>query len=171
MKKFVNVIIILILLVSSIFNVVLVNRLDKSIDAIVETKLSSYETVDTVFFNSVVFDTVFLEKFDSVRLTKCQTDTVVINDSILVFDSVDVILPINKYVFDTILNQTHINLICNGFDVRLNSLLVENLKTAIIKENKPKKWYNNFGFGVGLGVTYIDRCRVIPTVGIYYKLF
>ena len=143
------------------------NLKDKSIDEIVETKLSNYETVDTVFFDSVIFDTVYFNHFDTVKLETIKTKL----DSIFVLDSVEVFIPINTYKFDTTLNETHINLICEGFDVRLSSLLVKNLKTSVIKENKPKKWYNNFGIGVGIGITYVDKFRLVPTLGISYNLF
>jgi hypothetical protein len=171
MRKLINIIFIVILLISCIGNVLLVNRLDKSIDVILETKLSNYKTVDTVIVDSLIYDTIYFNHFDTMKLETIKKDTITKLDSIFVLDSVEVFIPINTYKFDTTLNQTHINLICEGFDVRLNTLLVENLKTPTIKENKPKRWYNNFGLGVGIGITYVDKFRLVPTFGISYNLF
>lgn len=166
MNKIINVLIVLLLLGSCIFNVVLVSDLNKKTMELIE--LTDIEPEIIFVVDSVeIFDTCFFNHFDTVKLETIKKDTITKLDSIFVLDSVEVFIPINTYKFDTTLNQTHINLICEGFDVRLNSLLVENLKMPTIKENKPKKW----GIGVGLGLTYIDRFRLVPTVGIYYQLF
>lgn len=170
MDKIINILILLLLLGSCIFNVVLVSDLNKKTLELIE--LTDVEREIMFVVDSVeIFDTCFFNHFDTVKLETIKKDTITKLDSIFVLDSVEVFVPINTYKFDTTLNQTHINLICEGFDVRLNTLLVENLKTPTIKENKPKRWYNNFGLGVGLGITYVDKFRLVPTIGLSYNLF
>lgn len=168
MNKIINILIVLLLLGSCIFNIVLVSDLNKKTMELIE--LTDIEP-EIIFLDSLVYDTVYINHFDTVKLETIKKDTISKLDSIFVLDSVEVFVPINTYKFDTTLNKTHINLICEGFDVRLNSLLVENLKTPTIEQKAPKKWYNNFGIGVSLGITYIERFRLVPTVGIYYNLF
>lgn len=169
MKKLISIIVILILLVSSIINVILVNRLDKSIDVIVETKLSNYETVDTVFFDSVIFDTVYFEKTEIVKLPIYHTDTVKQTDTLTLveIDSVDVVVPIELKQFNDTLSNIAISFNLSGYNCRVDSLYLQSMKVLTIKEKALKKW----GIGIGIGITYVDRFRLVPTFGIYYKLF
>ena len=158
MNKFINGILGLVLVVFAIMNCVLVNDLEQKTIELVEV----YNTEPTlVIVDSLVWDTCYIEKTEIIKLPIYRTDT------ILLVDSVDVILPISRYEYDTTLSETHISLICEGFDVRLNSLLVETIKTPTIKENKSKKW----GIGVGLGITYYNGFKILPTIGINYNLF
>lgn len=164
MKKFVNVVLLLVLFISSIMNCILVRDLEEKTLELIE--LTNIEP-EIIFIDSLVYDTVYFNHFDTVKLETIKKDSITKLDSIFILDSVEAFIPISTYHYDTTLAETHISLICEGFDVRLNSLLVENLKTAIIKENKPKKWC----IGVGLGITYVDKFRLVPTIGISYNLF
>lgn len=143
----------------------------------VNSKLEDFYFVDKyeepepeiIFLDSLIYDTVFVETTEIVKLPII--DTVFCTDTLKLQDSIFVEVPISIYNFDTTLNKTHINLICEGFNVRLNSLLIERINVAQKQEKAVNKWYNNLGFGVGLGVTYVDRFRFVPTLGVYYKLF
>lgn len=169
MRKLINIILLLILVVSSIINVVLVNRLDKSIDAILETKLSNYETVDTVFFNSLVFDTVYITKTEIIKLPIYNTDTVKQTDTLTLveIDSVDVVVPIELKQFNDTLSNIAISFNLSGYNCRVDSLYLKSMKVSTIKEKALKKW----GIGVGIGITYVDKFRLVPTLGISYNLF
>ena len=141
MKKFVNVILLLILFISSIMNCILVRDLEQKTLELIE--LTDVEP-PLIIVDSLVHDTVYITKTEVVRLPIYNTDTIVEVDSVFVE------VPINTYHYDTTLAETHINLICEGFDVRLNSLLIEKLKVSTI-EQKPLKT-KPFGIGVSLGV-------------------
>ena len=162
MDKIINILIILLLLGSCILNVILVSDLNKKTTELIQ----SYDVEpELIILDSIVYDTVYIKNTEIVKLPI--VDTLVQTDTIVAVDSVYVEVPISTYHYDTTLAETHISLICEGFDVRLNSLLIENLKTSIIKENKPKRW----GIGVGIGATYCDGFKILPTIGISYNLF
>lgn len=165
MDKIINILITILLLGSCIFNVILVSDLNKRTTELIE--LTHLEP-EIIFLDSLVYDTVYIEKYENVRLPIYNTDTILINDTILITDSADVVIPISTYHYDTTLAETHISLICEGFDVRLNSLLIENLKTSIIKENKPKRI--GLGLQLGIGATKEGFSPYIG-VGISYNLF
>ena len=170
MDKIINVLIVLLLLISCIFNVVLVSDLNKKTMELIE--LTDIEP-EIIFLDSLVYDTVYIEKTEIVRLPIYNTDTVKQTDTLTLveIDSVDVVLPIELKQFnDTFLNMA-ISFDLSGFQCKVDNLYVENLKTSVIKEKAPKRWYNNFGIGVGIGITYVDRFRLVPTLGISYNLF
>ena len=170
MDKIINILIVLLLLISCIFNVVLVSDLNKKTMELIE--LTDIEP-EIIFLDSLVYDTVYIEKTEIVRLPIYNTDTVKQTDTLTLveIDSVDVVLPIELKQFnDTFLNMA-ISFDLSGFQCKVDNLYVENLKTSVIKEKVPKRWYNNFGIGVGIGITYVDRFRLVPTLGISYNLF
>lgn len=167
MNKIINVLIVLLLLGSCIFNVVLVSDLNKKTTELIE--LTDIEP-QIIFLDSIEYDTVYITKTEIVKLPIYNTDTLVTTDTIVTVDSVFVEVPISTYHYDTTLAETHISLICEGFNVRLDTLLVESMKVPIIEQKVPKKWYENFGIGLGIGATYCDGLKILPTIGIYYKL-
>lgn len=168
MNKFVNWIIGFVLVIMCVMNSILVRDLEEKTEELIE--LTNIEP-EIVFLDSLVYDTVYFNHFDTVKLETIKKDTITKLDSIFVLDSVEVFIPINTYKFDTTLNETTISLICEGFDVRLDTLLVERINVAQKQEKAVKKWYEDIHWGVGLGITYIDKFRLVPTLGIYYKLF
>ena len=170
MDKIINILIVLLLLGSCIFNVVLVSDLNKKTMELIE--LTDIEP-EIIFLDSLIYDTVYIEKTEIVKLPIYHTDTVKQTDTLTLveIDSVDVVLPIELKQFnDTFLNMA-ISFDLSGFQCKVDNLCVENLKTSVIKEKAPKRWYNNFGIGVGIGITYVDRFRLVPTLGISYNLF
>ena len=169
MDKIINVLIVLLLLISCIFNVVLVSDLNKKTMELIE--LTDIEP-EIIFLDSLVYDTVYIEKTEIVRLPIYNTDTVKQTDTLTLveIDSVDVVLPIELKQFnDTFLNMA-ISFDLSGFQCKVDNLYVENLKTSVIKEKAPKRWYNNFGIGVGIGATYCDGFKILPTISLHYNL-
>lgn len=169
MKKIINTIFIIILLISCIGNVLLLNRLENKTNELIEIYNTESELI--IVDSVEIFDTVYLTRYDTVRLTKCQIDTLVINDSIVIMDSVDVVIPIDYKHYSDTLNHNAISFNLSGYNCKIDSLYVKNFLSVPTQEKAVKKWYNNLEFGIGLGVTYIDRFRLIPNVGIYYQLF
>ena len=131
--------------------------------------MSNYKTVDTVIVDSLIYDTIYFNHFDTVRLTKWQVDTITLNDTTIIIDSVDVVLPIEVKHYSDTLAETAFFFETKGFQCEVNNLYVKNFLSVPTQEKAVKT--NRFGVGVGLGITYIERFRLVPTLGIYYKLF
>lgn len=167
MNKIINILIILLLLGSCIFNVVLVSDLNKKTTELIE--LSDIEP-EIIFLDSLVYDTVFIKKTEVVRLPIYKTDTVKQTDTLTLFeiDSVDVAIPIELKQFNDTLLNTAISFDLKGFQCKVDNLYVENLKTPTIKENKPKRI--GLGLQLGIGATKEGFSPYIG-LGISYNLF
>lgn len=168
MGKLIDILLIVLLLIFAVMNCVLVSKLQQKTTELIE--LTNLEP-EIIFIDSVEYDTVFVEKTEIVKLPIYKTDTIQQTDTILLVDSIDVVIPIElKHYSDTLAN-TAIFFDLRGFQCEVNNLYVENLKTSVIEQKVPKKWYNNFGVGVGLSGVYLEGFKVVPSVGIYYTLF
>lgn len=131
-----------------------------------------YITTDTVKICDTItnmdYDTIYFSHFDTVQLP-----AIVINDTLLKIDSVFVQIPIETTVYDTVIKDTahitHLRAQISGFGTTLDTLTID---TEIMPQKAilpRKKWYDNFGVGLGLGVTYKDGFLVGPMVGIMYS--
>ena len=123
---------------------------------------------------NVVYDTLFINHFETVKLPVVDTLTI-INDSIRI-DSVFVEVPISVYKLDTTFtsDSTVLNIFVQnkGYDVKLDSLsyYFEYTPTPI---KLPKKNYfrDHFRFGLGIGTGYgcfSKKPDVFMGVGFYY---
>jgi hypothetical protein len=162
MDKIINILILVLLLGSCIFNVVLVSDLNKKTMELIE--LTDIEP-EIIFLDSIEYDTVYIDRYQKVLVPVVNTDT--INDTILVVDSIEVNIPIQKKHYSDTLAETAFCFDLEGFNCEINNLYVKNLKTSVIKENKPKRW----GIGIGIGTTYYNGFKILPTIGINYNLF
>lgn len=167
MKKLINVLIISFIVVSTVINLYYINNLDR----LIQERIEVLDVESPLIVDSLVFDTIYLTRYDTVRLTKCQIDTLVINDSIVIMDSVDVAIPIEFKHYSDTLDYTAISFNLRGFNCEVDNFLVKNFLNVPTQEKAVKRWYEDIHLGIGLGVTYIDRFRIIPNVGIYYHLF
>lgn len=167
MNKLINTIVIGFIIISTVINLYFIYNLDRLVNERIEVLDIEPEII---VVDSLVFDSVFIERYDIVRLpivdTLVRTDTVVA----VAIDSVFVEIPIEYKHYSDTLAETAISFDLRGFNCEVNNLYVENFLNVPTQENKLKMWYNNFSIGLGLGLTYIDRFRLVPTVGIYYKL-
>jgi hypothetical protein len=166
MNKIINTIFIVILLISCIGNVLLVSDLNKKTVELIE--LTDIEP-EIIFLDSLVYDTVYIDRYQKVLVPVVNTDT--INDTILVVDSIEVNIPIQKKHYSDTLAETAFSFDLSGYLPEVNNLYVQNLKVCPEPQKQPKKGYNNFSVGVGLGITYVDKFRLVPTFGISYNLF
>ena len=164
MNKLINIIVIGFIVISTAINLYFIYNLDRLVNERIEVLDLEPEII---FLDSIEYDTVYLEKTEIVKLPIYKTDTIQTTDTIIVLDSVDVVIPIELKQFSDTLANTLISFDLKGFQCEVNNLYVENLKTSEIKENKVKRW----GLGLGLGATYCDGFKILPTLGIYYKLF
>ena len=122
----------------------------------------------------VMYDTVFVEHFETVKLPVVDT-LILINDSIRV-DSVFVEVPISVYKLDTTLtsDSTVLNLFIQnkGFDVTLDSLSYYFEYTPRpIKLSKTNFFKDHFRFGLGIGTgfgVFSKKPDVFLGGGFYY---
>lgn len=165
MKKFVNGIIGIVLLIMCIMNCILVRDLkEKTLELIELTDLEN----ELIIVDSIEYDTVYFNHFDSVRLETIKKDTIIKLDSVIVFDSVDVVIPIEiNHYQDTLLN-TAISFDIIGFQCKVDNLYLRSMKVPTIEQKAPKKW----GLGVSLGVGATkDGFSPFIGLGISYDIF
>ena len=122
---------------------------------------------DTI--TNVVYDTVFIDHFETVKLRT--TDTIIIDS--LRIDSVFVELPISIYKFDTTFcnDTTRLDLFIQnkGFAVTLDSLSYNFKYTPRPPKTNFFKDHFKFGAGVSTGYGFFTRKPdVFVGVGVYY---
>ena len=119
---------------------------------------------DTI--TKVVYDTLFIDHFEIVKLPVVDTVTI-INDSIRV-DSIEVEVPISVYKFDstftTDTTSLNIRIQNSGYSVKLDSLFYS-FTYRPTKINKTKKIHWFIGPSIGLGYDFTTG-KFIPTIGI-----
>ena len=167
MKKFVNIIIGIILLISSIMNCFLANRLADKTEELIE--LTNLEN-EIVFLDSIEYDTIFIERYDTIRLTKCQVDTITLKDTFLVTDSVDVLVPIEVKHYNDTLSETAVSFVVQGYNCEVEHFQVQNLKYCSDKEKSLKTKPFGIGLQLGIGATKENFSPYIG-IGISYNIF
>lgn len=114
---------------------------------------------------NVVYDTVFVEHFETVKLP---VDTVIIINDSLRIDSIFVEVPISVYKFDSTFttDTTRLDLFIQnkGYNVTLDSLSYR-LEYTPTKINKTKKIHWFIGPSLGIGYDFTSG-KLIPTIGI-----
>ena len=120
---------------------------------------------DTI--SKVVFDTVYIKEYRTVKLPT--TDTIVI-DSVKI-DSIFVEIPISVYKLDTTFttDTTNLNIRIqnSGYDVKLDTLYyrLEYQPTPPVIKKKRHRFGFFVGPAVGVGYDYLNN-KPVPTVGI-----
>ena len=120
---------------------------------------------------NVVYDTLFIDHFETVKLPVVDTLTL-INDSIRI-DSVFVEVPISVYKFDstftTDTTQLNLSIRNSGYAVKLDSLFYKFEYTPTKTKINFFKEHFKFGVGAGLGYGFFTRKPdVFLSVGFYY---
>ena len=156
MKEIVKSIIILVVIYLLLFFLVKTNRQSQ----VIQDK-QSQPVILTDTITNVVYDTVFFNHFETVKLQV--VDTIVIDS--LRIDSVFVEVPISVYKFDTTFSTDttclNIRIQNSGYDVTLDSLSykLEYTPTKIKKTH----WFIGPSLGIGYDFT---TGKLVPTVGI-----
>jgi hypothetical protein len=138
------------------------------------TKQNSTEETYNHTLTSVIFDTVYLDKYipyyetDTLYLTDTITDT--ITDTLILKDTI--YLPNQVSIKDTtfvdsinnqiVSNELHIQL--SGYQTSIDTL---RLKTSITSIKQNSKWYNNLVPAIGVGVGINKKVGVF--IGIGYR--
>ena len=169
MKEIVKSIIILAVIYLLLFFLVNTNRQSQVIQ---EKQLQPVILTDTIV--NVVYDTVYLERYKTVKLRT--TDTLILTNDSIRIDSVFVEVPISVYKLDTTFtsDSTVLNIFVQnkGFDVTLDTLYyrLEYTPTPI---KLPKKNYfrEHFKFGAGVSIGYgvfSKKTDIFIGGGFYY---
>lgn len=160
MKEIVRAIIILAVIYLLLFFLVNTNRKSQ----VIPDKQSQPVTiVDTI--TNVVYDTVYLERYKTVKLPITDTTVYYITDTVTRVDSIEVEIPISKYSVDTTFftDSTQLNLSIrnSGYDVKLDSLYY----SFTYKPTKTKKIHWFIGPSLGIGYDFTTG-KLVPTIGI-----
>ena len=166
MKDIVKSMLILTVIYLLLFFLVKTNR---TCQVIQEKQSQPVILTDTIV--NVEWDTVYLERYKTVKLPVVDTLTI-INDSIRV-DSVFVEVPISKYKFDTIFftdtTQLNLSIQNSGYDVKLDSLSYNFKFTPTHQKSNYFKEHFKFGLGAGAGFgCFSKKPDVFMGIGFYY---
>ena len=166
MKEIIKSMLILTVIYLLLFFLVKTNRQSQVIQ---EKPSQPVILTDTIV--NVVYDTLFIDHFETVKLPVVDTVTI-INDSIRI-DSVFVEVPISIYKFDTCFttDSTNLNIMIrnSGFNVTLDSLSY-NFKYTPTK-TKTNFFKEHFKFGLGIGTGYgvfSKKTDIFLSIGFYY---
>ena len=118
---------------------------------------------DTI--TNVLYDTVFIDHFETVKLPIADTAVYYIADTVTRVDSVFVEVPISKYKFDTIVftdtTQLNLSIQNSGYAVKLDTLSY--LFTYRPTKTKKIHWFIGPSLGIGYDFT---TGKLVPTIGI-----
>ena len=166
MKEIIKSMLILTVIYLLLFFLVKTNR---TCQVIQEKQSQPVILTDTIV--NVEWDTVYLERYKTVKLPVVDT-LILINDSIRV-DSVFVEVPISIYKFDTTFKsdttQLNLSIRNSGYDVKLDSLSYNFKYTPRPPKTNFFRDHFKFGAGVstGLGV-FSKKPDIFVGVGLYY---
>ena len=125
----------------------------------------SQPVIITDTLTNVVYDTVYLERYKTVKLRTTDTTICYITDTVKRVDSVFVEVPISVYKFDSTFttDTTRLDLFIQnkGYDVTLDSLFYKFEYTP----TKTKKTHWFIGPSLGIGYDFTSG-KIVPTVGI-----
>ena len=167
MKEIIKSMLILTVIYLLLFFLVKTNRTCQVIQEKPETK--TIVISDTI--TNVLYDTIFIDHFETVKLPVVDTLTI-INDSIRI-DSVFVEVPISVYRFDTCFttDSTNLNIRIrnSGFNVKLDSLSYHFEYTPTLQKTNFLKEHFKFGVGIGTGFgVFSKKPDVFMNIGFYY---
>lgn len=165
MKEIVKSILILVVIYLLLFFLVKTNRTCQ----VIQDK-QSQPVIITDTITNVVYDTVYLERYKTVKLP---VDTLIlINDSIRV-DSVFVEIPISIYKFDTTFKsdttQLNLSIRNSGYSVKLDSLSYSFTYKPTHQKTNFFKDHFRFGAGIGTGFgVFSKKPDIFLGAGFYY---
>ena len=144
-------------------------RTNRTCQVIQEKQSQPVIITDTI--TNVLYDTVFIDHFETVKLPVVDTVTI-INDSIQV-DSVFVEVPISIYKFDTTFKsdttQLNLSIRNSGYNVKLDTLSY--LFEYTPRPPKTNFFRDHFKFGAGVSTgfgVFSKKLDIFVGVGLYY---
>ena len=168
MKEIVKSIIILVVIYLLLFFLVKTNR---TCQVIQEKQLQPVIITDTI--TNVVYDTVYLERYKTVKLRTTDTTICYITDTVTRVDSIEVEIPISKYKLDTCITtdttQLNLSIRNSGYDVKLDSLSYS--FTYRPTKTKTNYFRDHFRFGAGVSTgfgVFSKKPDIFIGIGVYY---
>ena len=166
MKDIVKSMLILTVIYLLLFFLVKTNRQSQVIQ-----EKQSQPVIITDTITNVLYDTIFIDHFETVKLQVVDTLTI-INDTLRV-DSVFVEVPISIYKFDTCFttDSTNLNIMIrnSGFNVTLDSLSYNFKYTPTHQKTNFFKDHFKFGAGISTGYgVFSKKLDVFMGIGFYY---
>ena len=136
-----------------------------------EARKQSQPVIITDTITNVLYDTVFIDHFETVKLQVVDT-LIKINDSLRI-DSVFVEVPISVYKFDTCFTtdttQLNLSIRNSGYSVKLDSLSYNFKNTPTHQKSNFFKEHFKFGAGVSTGYGFFSKQPdIFVGVGLYY---
>lgn len=169
-NKIIISILTIILIIVSLFNCKVVNDLEEKTLELIE--LTNIEP-EIVFLDSITqFDTIYIERYELVKLPIYNTDTIKQTDTLVAVDSVfvDVLLPIELKHYNDTLSNTLISFDIVGYNCELTDLYARNL--IVCPEQQKTLKTKNFGLGLSLGIGATkDGFSPYIGIGISYNIF
>ena len=168
MKEIIKSMLILTVIYLLLFFLVKTNR---TCQVIQEKQSQPVIITDTI--TNVLYDTVFIDHFETVKLPVVDSTVYYITDTLTRVDSVFVEVPISVYRFDstfttdtTVFNLSIQN---SGYAVKLDTLSYNFKYTPTHQKSNYFKEHFKFGLGVGTGFgVFSKKPDVFINVGIYY---
>ena len=163
MKEIIKSMLILTVIYLLLFFLVKTNRQSQ----VIQEKPETVYLTDTI--TQVMYDTIFIDHFETVKLQV--VDTIVVDS--LRIDSVFVELPISVYKFDstftTDTTSLNIRIQNSGYAVTLDSLFFEFKYTPTHQKTNFFKEHFKFGAGVSTGFgVFSKKPDIFVGVGLYY---
>lgn len=122
----------------------------------------------TETLTQVIYDTLFIDHFETVKLPVVDSTVYYITDTVTRVDSIEVEIPISKYSVDTTLvtdsTQLNLSIRTSGYEVKLDTLSYS-FTYRPTKINKTKKTHWFIGPSLGIGYDFTTG-KLIPTIGI-----
>lgn len=168
MKDIAKAIIILAVIYLLLFFLVKTNRTCQ----VIQDK-QSQPVIVTDTLTNVVYDTVYLERYKTVKLRTTDTTICYITDTVKRVDSVFVEVPISVYKFDstftTDTTQLNLSIRNSGYDVKLDSLFYKFEYTPRPPKTNFFKEHFRFGAGVSSGYgVFSKKPDVFMGIGFFY---
>ena len=168
MKDIVKSMLILTVIYLLLFFLVKTNR---TCQVIQEKQSQPVIITDTI--TNVLYDTVFIDHFETVKLQVVDT-LIKINDSLRI-DSVFVEVPISIYKFDTTFKsdttQLNLSIRNSGYAVKLDSLSYNFKYTPTHQKSNYFKEHFKFGLGAGAGYGFFTRKPDVFIGGGFFYCF
>ena len=167
MKDIVKAIFLLAVMYILLFFLVKTNRESQ----VIQEKPEPVIITDTI--TNVLYDTVFIDHFETVKLPVVDTTICYIADTVTRVDSVFVEVPISIYKLDTIFStdttSLNIRIQNSGYDIKFDSLSYRFEYTPTLNKTNFFKEHFKFGLGVSSGYgVFSKKPDIFLGVGFYY---
>ena len=168
MKEIVKSIVLLIVIYLLLFFLIKTNRTCQ----VIQDK-QSQPVIVTDTLTNVIYDTVYLERYKTVKLRTTDTTICYITDTVTRIDSVFVEVPISVYKFDstftTDTTSLNIRIQNSGYDVKLDTLSYSFTYKPTHQKSNFFKEHFKFGAGVSTGFgVFSKKPDIFVGVGLYY---